>query len=203
MLNNTFLKLLLISLLSGWFVAIGNPVLFSPIVVLLHCVTEYPTPMDEVNLNAMLTLREAFGVPVGYSDHTGGIEVCVAAATALGAQVLEKHFTLDRNMEGPDHQASLEPNELKEMITACRNVQKAMGDGIKRPAKCEQKNIDVVRKSLVASQVIEDGQQLTAEMIQCKRPGTGIQPGNLPEVVGRVANRRLAEDEVITWNDIS
>lgn len=162
----------------------------------LHCNTEYPTPMQDVNLRAMCSMRDAFG-PVGYSDHTAGIEVPIAAV-ALGATVIEKHLTLDRNLPGPDHKASLEPYEFVAMVRAIRNIEQAMGDGIKRPSPSETKNKPVARKSLVAAKAIREGDQFTAENVTAKRPGTGISPMRWDEVMGRVAARDFAVDELIT-----
>lgn len=166
------------------------------LLTVLHCTTEYPTPMGEVNLRAMLSIQAAFGVAVGYSDHTPGIEVAVAA-TALGATIIEKHFTLDRNLPGPDHKASLEPNELKAMVCAIRNIELAMGDGIKRLTPSEAKNKPVARKSLVASRAIEAGDVFTAENITAKRPGTGISPMLWDDVIGKQSLRDFALDELI------
>lgn len=165
-------------------------------IIVLHCTTEYPTPMEEVNINAMLTIRDAFKVKVGYSDHTLGIEVPIAAV-ALGAQVIEKHFTLDKNMEGPDHRASLEPEELNELVKCIRNIERAMGEGIKRPSNSELKNKDIVRKSIVAGCDIKEGQELTTLNLAVKRPGNGISPMRWDEVVGKVAIRDFKEDELI------
>ncbi len=162
----------------------------------LHCTTEYPTPMDEVNLYAMQSIQKAFGVAVGYSDHTPGIEVAIAAV-AMGATVIEKHFTLDRNLPGPDHQASLEPQELKSMVTAIRNIEVALGDGIKRLTPSEARNKSVARKSLVASQVIKAGDIFTAENITTKRPGTGISPMYWDDVLGKKAQRDFSIDDLI------
>jgi len=143
-------------------------------IIVLHCNTEYPAPFEDVNLKAMLTIRAAFpGIQVGYSDHTPGIEVPLAAV-ALGAEVIEKHFTLDRNMEGPDHRASLEPDELRSMVTAIRNMEKAMGSGIKKPSPSELKNKPIARKSIVAARNIAKGEVFTEENLTVKRPGTGI-----------------------------
>ncbi len=166
-------------------------------ITLLHCTTEYPTPMEEVNLKAMLTLKAAFGCPVGYSDHSPGIEVPVAAA-ALGARVLEKHFTLDKTMEGPDHRASLEPGELKAMVIAIRNIEKALGSGVKKPSPSEGPNREIVRRSIVAGRQIGKGELFTEENILCKRPGTGISPMEWDRVIGRRAVRNYNEDELIT-----
>lgn len=162
----------------------------------LHCTTEYPTPMEEVNLRAMQSIHAAFGVAVGYSDHTSGIEVSIAAV-ALGASVIEKHFTLDRNLPGPDHQASLEPQELKAMISAIRNIEVALGDGIKRLTPSEARNKPVARKSLVASQTIRAGEVFGTQNITTKRPGTGISPMRWEEIIGRAAPRDFAVDELI------
>ena len=165
-------------------------------ITILHCNTEYPTPMQDVNLRAMCGIREAFGVAVGYSDHSSGIEVPIAAV-ALGATVIEKHLTLDRDLPGPDHKASLEPEEFKAMVSAIRNVQLAMGDGIKRPSPSEAKNKPTVRKSLVAAKQIRAGEQFTAENVGVKRPGTGISPMRWDEVVGKHAVKDFSVDELI------
>ncbi len=162
----------------------------------LHCTTQYPTPMHEVNLKAMLTLREALGVKVGYSDHTMGIEVAIAAV-ALGAQVIEKHFTLDRDLPGPDHKASLEPNELCFMVQAIRNIEKALGDGVKRCVPGEMPNLAVARKSLVARCAIQAGELFSSQNITAKRPGTGINPMHLDDVIGQTASRDFNPDELI------
>jgi len=166
------------------------------IVTVLHCTTEYPAPMAEVNLRAMLSIQKEFGVEIGYSDHTRGIEVAIAAV-ALGASIIEKHFTLDRNMPGPDHKASLEPEELKAMVTAIRNIEIALGDGIKRLTPSESRNKSVARKSLVASQTIKAGEVFSAQNVAIKRPGTGISPMRWDEVLGQVARRDYHEDELI------
>jgi N,N'-diacetyllegionaminate synthase len=163
---------------------------------MLHCTTEYPTPMQEVNLRAIQSIHAAFGVAVGYSDHTQGIEVAIASV-AMGATVIEKHFTLDRNLPGPDHQASLEPEELKAMVTAIRNIEVALGDGIKRLTPSEARNKPVARKSLVASRAIKAGEVFTAENITTKRPGTGISPMQWDEVLGKTAKRDFLADELI------
>lgn len=165
-------------------------------IIILHCNTQYPTPMKDVNLKAMLTIKQDFGTVVGYSDHTQGIEVPIAAV-ALGAQVIEKHFTLDRNMVGPDHKASLEPNELKDMVSAIRNIEQALGDGEKKVSASEQANIAVVRKSIVAAYDIKKGEELTEDNLTVKRPGTGISPMRWEEVVGTKAVRDFQEDEII------
>jgi N,N'-diacetyllegionaminate synthase len=165
-------------------------------ITVLHCNTEYPTPYEDVNLLAMLTIKEAFKVKVGYSDHTLGIEIPIAAV-ALGASVIEKHFTLDKNMEGPDHKASLEPHELKAMIDAIVNIEKALGNGMKKPSKSELKNKDIVRKSIVAKREIKKGEIFTEDNITVKRPGTGISPMRWYEVLGKVAPKDYKEDELI------
>jgi N,N'-diacetyllegionaminate synthase len=165
-------------------------------VTVLHCNTEYPTPMADVNLRAMLTIGEAFDVEIGYSDHTLGIEVAIAAA-ALGASVIEKHFTLDRSLPGPDHKASLEPLELKAMIAAIRNIERALGDGIKRPSASESKNKPIARKSLVAAVPIRAGEIFSTANLAVKRPGTGLSPMRWDEVVGRMASRDFSPDELI------
>lgn len=163
---------------------------------LLHCTTEYPTPFEDVNLKAMITMQEYFNIPVGYSDHTLGIDISIAAA-AMGAIIIEKHFTLDRYMEGPDHQASLEPGELRKMVEAIRHVEHALGDGIKKPVKSELKNINVARKSLVASRRITKGEVFTEENLTTKRPGDGISPMAWFDVLGTKAIKDFEEDELI------
>jgi N,N'-diacetyllegionaminate synthase len=165
-------------------------------ITVLHCTTEYPTPMEDVNLRAMVNIGKAFGVSVGYSDHTPGIDVPIAAV-ALGAKVIEKHFTLDRNLPGPDHRASLEPHELKAMVEGIRNIEKALGDGIKRPSPSELKNKPIARKSLVAARPIKAGEPFSEENMMAKRPGTGISPMQWDEVIGRRAPRDFSEDELI------
>lgn len=162
----------------------------------LHCTTEYPTRMAEVNLRAMQNIHTAFGVAVGYSDHTPGIEVAIAAV-AMGASVIEKHFTLDRSLPGPDHKASLEPEELKAMVAAIRNIEIALGDGIKRLTPSEARNKPVARKSLVASQAIKAGEVFSSQNITAKRPGIGISPMRWDEVIGRIAPREFVADELI------
>lgn len=163
---------------------------------LLHCNTEYPTPYQDVNLKAMLTLQIAFGVNVGYSDHTAGIEVAIAAV-ALGASVIEKHFTLDKSLPGPDHKASLDPNELRNMVTSIRNIESALGDGIKKPSPSEIKNIEVARKSLVASCDIKLGEVFSSENVTVKRPGYGLSPMRYYEVLGKIAKQNFSEDDLI------
>lgn len=163
---------------------------------LLHCNTEYPTPFKDVNLKAMLTMKERFNLEVGYSDHTEGIEVPIAAV-AMGATVIEKHFTIDKAMEGPDHKASLDPDELNKMVRSIRNIEQALGYGEKQPSKSELKNIEIVRKSIVAKGKIKKGDFFTEENIAIKRPGNGISPMNWFEVLGTQAKREFAEDELI------
>lgn len=163
---------------------------------LLHCTTEYPAPFEEINLRAMNALREKFHVPVGYSDHSKGIEVPIAAV-AMGACVIEKHFTLDRNMPGPDHKASLEPAELKAMVSAIRNIEMALGTGEKTVSVSEQKNMIVARKSIVAKKRIKQGESFSEENITTKRPGSGISPMKWFDVLGTAAIRDFEEDELI------
>ena len=165
-------------------------------ITVLHCNTEYPTPFEDVNLNAMLTIRDAFKVKVGYSDHTPGIEVPIVAV-ALGANVVEKHFTLDKNMKGPDHKASLEPKELKTMVEAIRNIKKALGDGVKKPSPSELKNKLIARKSIVAAKSIKASEIFTADNLTVKRPGTGISPMRWDEIIETKAKRDYQEDELI------
>ena len=165
-------------------------------ITLLHCTTEYPAPYDSVNLNAMLTLKNEFGFKVGYSDHTNGIEIPVAAV-AMGASVIEKHFTLDKNMEGPDHKASLEPEELKQMVQSIRNVEVALGDGTKQPSDAEKKNISIARKSIVAACDIKKGEIFTDENLTAKRPGNGISPMVWDTILGTKAIRDFKTDELI------
>jgi N,N'-diacetyllegionaminate synthase len=165
-------------------------------ITVLHCNTEYPTPFEDVNLLAMLTIREVFKVKVGYSDHTLGIEVPLAAV-ALGTSIIEKHFTLDKNMDGPDHKASLDPLELKAMVNAVRNIEKALGNGIKKPSRSEMKNIQVVRKSIVAAKDIKKGEVLGEDNITVKRPAGGISPMEWDNVLGKRAKRDFRGDELI------
>lgn len=173
--------------------AAGTP---RSLITVLHCTTEYPTPMEDVNLRAMVAMKSAFGVNTGYSDHTPGIEVPIAAV-ALGATIIEKHFTLDRNLPGPDHKASLEPHELKAMVEGIRNVERALGDGVKRPSESELKNKPIARKSLVAIRPISTGEAFSAENISAKRPGTGLSPMRWDEVLGRIASKDFAVDDLI------
>lgn len=168
---------------------------------LLHCVTEYPAPVEQINLRAMLTLAAAFGLPVGYSDHTPGMEIAVAAV-ALGACIIEKHFTLSREMPGPDHRASLEPQELASLVRAVRNVEECLGDGIKAPAQCELKNISVARKSVVATTSIAAGERLTRANVTVKRPGHGIQPRDMEKALGLRLAKDIKADDVISWSDL-
>jgi len=166
-------------------------------IIVLHCNTAYPTPYKDVNLKAMLTIKEAFKVRVGYSDHTLGIEIPIAAV-ALGAEVIEKHFTLDRNLPGPDHKASLDPKDLAYMIASIRNVEKALsGKGIKKPSPSELENIDIARKSIIAMKPIKKGEIFSEENITVKRPGTGISPMRWHEVLGKVAHKDYDIDEII------
>ncbi|MDD6573033.1 MAG: N-acetylneuraminate synthase [Thermoflexaceae bacterium] len=163
---------------------------------LLHCNTQYPTPFEHVNLKAMQTIEEETGKKVGYSDHTKGIEVPIAAV-AMGATIIEKHFTLDKNMEGPDHQASLEPAELKAMVTAIRNIELALGTGEKEPTKSEIGNRKVARKSIVAKKKIQYGEIFTEDNLTIKRPGNGISPMRWYEVLGQKAKKNFEEDELV------
>lgn len=179
----------------------GRPEGKFPPLTLLHCTTDYPVDFDDVNLRSMITMKNAFHLPVGYSDHTMGIEIAIGAA-ALGAAVIEKHFTLDRRMDGPDHKASLEPGELQEMVSAIRNLEKAMGDGIKRPTEDELAMRHLVRKSLVTLHDIKAGTQLSPEMFTMKRPGDGIQPEDLEKVCGMILLNDISEDETLTWDHL-
>ena len=165
-------------------------------ITILHCNTEYPTPMEDVNLKAMLAIRDELGVKVGYSDHTLGIEIPVAAV-ALGACVIEKHFTLNRNLPGPDHIASLGPKELKAMVEAIRTIEKAMGDGVKKPSASETKNIPITRKSIVAKSTIKKGERFSKDNLTVKRPGTGISPMEWDAYIGKSADREFQTDERI------
>lgn len=165
-------------------------------VTILHCTTSYPTSMEDVNLSAMLTLKNCFGCPVGYSDHTQGIEIPIAAV-GMGAEVIEKHFTLDRKMEGPDHKASLEPDELISMVKAIRKVERAMGQGVKKPTDSEKLNMIAARKSIVAAKDISEGEIFTEENLTTKRPGNGISPMKWAEIIGSKANKNYVEDELI------
>lgn len=170
-------------------------------IVLLHCISNYPALSEEANLRAMHTLRESFKLPVGYSDHTLGIEVAIAAV-ALGAVVLEKHFTIDKSLPGPDHKASLEPAELMQLIRAIRNVERAFGDGIKKPTPNEEKIARVTRRSITAGCKILKGTVISRDMLSIKRPETGIKPKFISLVIGRKIKKDIFEDEPITWEDI-
>lgn len=165
-------------------------------ITVLHCNTQYPTPMEDVNLKAMINMKDELELPVGYSDHTQGIEVPIAAV-AMGATVIEKHFTLDRTMEGPDHKASLEPNELIVMVKAVRNIEKALGNGNKNITKSEKDNLSVARKSIVAACKIEKGELFTEKNLTVKRPGNGISPMKWDEIIGKVSDKTYDVDEMI------
>ena len=165
-------------------------------VTIMHCNTEYPTRMEDVNLQAILTIRDELGVKVGYSDHTLGVEISVAAV-ALGATVIEKHFTLDRTLPGPDHSASLEPKELKAMVSAIRNIENAMGDGVKKPSESEKRNIPIARKSIVAKKPIIKGERFSKDNLTIKRPGTGISPMEWDDLMGNVASKDFQPDDLI------
>jgi len=166
-------------------------------ITVLHCNTEYPTPLEDANLRAIQTIKKAFpGVFVGYSDHTLGVETSIAAV-ALGAEVIEKHFTLDRQMTGPDHRASLEPKELTLFVRSIRNIEKALGNGIKKPSRSEFNNISKIRKSIVASRIIHEGETLTEHNLTIKRPGTGISPYKFYEIIGKRASKNYMPDDLI------
>lgn len=165
-------------------------------ITVLHCNTQYPTPMEDVNLRAMIHMKHELNLEVGYSDHTQGVEVPIAAV-AMGATVIEKHFTLDKTMEGPDHKASLEPNELKEMVKAIRNIEKALGNGEKNKTQSEVDNVAIVRKSIVAACKIEKGELFTEKNLTVKRPGNGISPMKWDEMIGKVADKTYKADEMI------
>lgn len=168
-------------------------------VVLMHCVSHYPAPMDQINLNAIKTLMNTFKLPVGYSDHTRGVEAAMAAVV-MGACVIEKHYTLNRNFPGPDHKSSVEPDELQFLVESIRNIESALGDGIKMPAKCEFSAIQMTRKSLVAACDIKAGQLITKDMLEIKRPGTGIEPKYYDLIIGKQPIIDIPEDEVMTWD---
>ena len=185
----------------GWITGVWGDKQNSPRLTLLHCVSNYPADTADVNLLAMTTMKERLGFPVGFSDHTMGTDV-TAAAVALGASVIEKHFTLDRTMEGPDHKASLEPAELRQMVKAIRNIEKALGDGIKRPAASEGPLREIARKSLVAARPVDAGAVITFNDIAVKRPGTGIPPEFMETVIGKKAVRNIEEDTLIVWEDL-
>jgi len=172
-------------------------------ITVLHCNTEYPTPMIDVNLKAMLTIKDKLGVSIGYSDHTLGIEVPIAAV-ALGAKVIEKHFTLDRNLKGPDHKASLEPNELKEMVNSIRNIEKAIsGNGIKEASTSEKKNIQIARKSIHMNRALSSGSIIKEEDIISLRPGDGICSMNWKKIIGKKVNTDVQKHTKLTWENIS
>ena len=168
-------------------------------ITVLHCNSAYPTPMEDVNLKAIRTIKECFDIKVGYSDHTCGIEASIAAV-AMGAQIIEKHITLDKNMQGPDHKASIEPEELHKLVSAIRNIEKALGNGIKKPSNSEIKNIKVVRKSIVASNYIEKGERYTTDNLCIKRPGTGLAPTMFDFLLGMKSNRKYNPNDLIDLN---
>jgi N-acetylneuraminate synthase len=170
-------------------------------IIVLHCTTNYPCPLNEVNMNAMVNLKKELDCLVGYSDHTMGITIPIMART-LGAVIIEKHFTLDRSLTGPDHRASLEPEELKKMVEEIRNVEKALGSFEKKPTNSEREIKKYVRKSLVANVDIKKGEKITRNMIKIKRPGYGIEPVNLKKIVGKTAVKKIRADEVLTWKKI-
>ncbi|MDD5005755.1 MAG: N-acetylneuraminate synthase [Candidatus Omnitrophica bacterium] len=173
--------------------------MFKPL-TLMHCTTSYPCPYKEANLLAIQTLKKEFCLPVGYSDHTIGVEASVAAV-ALGATIIEKHFTLDKNMPGPDHKASSEPEELGRLVKAIRNIEIGLGDGIKKPQHCEMENIKVVRKSLIVARDLKAGEKICREMIEIKRPGYGTSPKDYNKIIGLELIRDKNKDEVFTWDD--
>ncbi len=168
-------------------------------ITVLHCNSAYPTPMEDVNLKAISTIKDCFDISVGYSDHTCGIEASIAAV-AMGAQIIEKHITLDKNMQGPDHKASIEPEELHNLVSSIRNIEKALGNGIKKPSNSELKNIEVVRKSIVASDYIEKGERYTTDNLCIKRPGTGLAPTMFDLLLGMKANRKYKPNDIINFN---
>jgi len=171
-------------------------------IILLHCVSDYPAKVEEVNLRAIEAMRKLYDLPVGYSDHTLGITIPIAAV-ALGACVIEKHLTLDRKLPGPDHKASIEPNEFENMVSAIREVEAALGDGVKRPTRGETEIMKIARKSIVAAVDISSGSIITDNMITVKRPGTGIEPKYINELIGQTANCNIECDTIITWNMIN
>lgn len=168
-------------------------------VVLMHCISHYPAPTEALNLRAIKTLSETFKLPVGYSDHSQGVEAAMAAVV-MGACVIEKHYTLNRNFPGPDHKSSVEPDELKFLVESIRNIETALGDGIKKPAKCEEPAISITRKSLVAACYIKAGTYVTKSMLEIKRPGTGIAPKYYDLILGKKTVMDIEEDEVIRWD---
>lgn len=185
----------------NWIGEVWDKLKNKPQLTLLHCVSNYPASVEEINLLAMEAMEKAFRLPIGYSDHTMGIELPIAAV-AMGARIIEKHFTLDRNMEGPDHKASLEPRELKKMVEAIRNVERAMGDGIKKPAKSEDDARNFARRSLIAARSIKAGNTISSEDIIIKRPGNGISPEFREVIIGMQAKKDISIDSVIKWEDI-
>ena len=185
----------------SWIYEIWNTMDTKPQLSVLHCVSGYPAIVEEINLRALKTMEMAFGLPVGYSDHTMGTEITIAAV-AMSAKVIEKHFTLDRDMEGPDHKASLEPEELEAMVTAIRSVERAMGNGIKKPAKSENELKKSVRRSLVAAKEIKTGETISLGDIVIKRPGTGIPVEFKDNVVGMKSGNNISVDSVIKWKDL-
>jgi len=170
--------------------------------IVLHCNTQYPTPMEDVNLRAMNTIKEECNVAIGYSDHTLGIEVPIAAV-AMGAQLIEKHFTLDRRMVGPDHAASLEPKELKAMVQSIRNIEQALGDGVKRVSPSEKENIKIARKSVFYNQSLTSGDVITIEHLVMKRTGDGISPSKIDEIVGKIVTSDVHKEAYFKWSDVS
>jgi N,N'-diacetyllegionaminate synthase len=170
-------------------------------IILLHCTTSYPCPLEDVNLRAMLTLKKEFNLPVGYSDHTLGILVPIIAV-AMGAKIIEKHFTLNKSLPGPDHKASLEPKEFKEMVKSIREVEKALGSGIKKPTKSEEKIKKVVRKSIIAKIDIPKGEKIREEMLIIKRPGIGIEPKYISKIIGKIAKQEIKKDSLIKFQDL-
>lgn len=170
--------------------------------LVFHCVSSYPAPFEQVNLKAMLSIKNAFNVSVGFSDHTIGNQVAIAAA-ALGASAIEKHFTLDRNMEGPDHRASIEPDELESLVTGVRIANACLGDGIKKPALCEMENLPLIRKSIVSSRELSKGTVLEESMLELKRPEGGISPSDFYKIIGRTLKNDIEEDAPIHWGDLA
>ncbi len=185
----------------SWINEIWSTMDKKPQLSILHCVSSYPARIEDVNLRAIKTMEMAFGLPVGYSDHTMGIEAAIAAV-AIGAKVIERHFTLDREMEGPDHKASLEPEEIEAMVTAIRNVERAMGDGIKKPTRSENDLKMTVRRSLVAAKEIKAGNTISSDDIFIKRPGTGISAEFIDNVIGMKLGSDISVDSVIKWEDL-
>ena len=169
-------------------------------ITVLHCNSEYPTPFEDVNLKAMLTIKDEFEVKIGYSDHTLGIEVPIAAV-ALGAEVIEKHFTLNRKLDGPDHKASLEPIELNEMVKAIRNITKSIGSSIKKPSESEMKNIQIARKSIIANDDIKVGDLFTENNLIIKRPGNGLNPKFWDDIIGTESSHNYKKDDLINNNE--